>query len=116
MCINRLRSMAVSRRLTNKNGLGINHGFLLHDLLLRAKRRASLSLDDGRPRPNLGLDLASGRALWPPLSRPLGQVLMNEGAELMRTSPKTVRIGSDTARAIGRDPPEFQVPIIQNRL
>jgi hypothetical protein len=27
-------------------------------LLLRAKRRASFALDDGRPRFNLGLDLA----------------------------------------------------------
>src|SRR5438093_10135658 len=51
--------------------------FLLDILALRANRRASLSLDDGRPRFNFGLDVAKrSRSLATALKTPWVSSLM----------------------------------------
>ena len=55
----RLRSDRVRWRVTNKKR-SWNKSRIVScmDVLLRAKRRATFSLDDGRPRFNFGLDVA----------------------------------------------------------
>src|SRR5882672_6614872 len=119
MCRNRLRSAWVNRRLTNKNrSRNTSLIFCCIALLFRAKRRASLSWDDGRPRPNLGLDLAKRALFRHRCQDPLRQFLEDmEGTKLMGHFSKNLadRFGIER-RAIGRDPLEDKGAIRQRRL
>ena len=87
----RLRSDGVRRRLTNKKRPS-NKSLIFScmDLLLRAKRRAAFSLDDGRPRFNLGLAVAKrlrsdGHGTEDPFDQFRDDM---EGAKLMGHLPK----------------------------
>src|SRR6266446_334045 len=66
------------------------------EVLLRAKRRAAFSVDDGRPRFNFGLDVAKRlRAEATALKIPLVSSLITwKGHSWWGTAPKTVRIGA----------------------
>src|SRR5947208_11495457 len=75
---NRLRSDGVRWRWTNKKR-SWNKSLIFCWIywLLRANRRASLSLDDGRPRFNFGLDVAKrSRSLATALKTPWVSSLM----------------------------------------
>src|SRR5437899_6224404 len=118
MCRNCLRSLGFRRRLTNKKrSWNTSLIFSCICLLWRAKRRAAFSVDDGRPRFNLGVDLVK-RALFGHCSQdPLRQLLEDmEGTNLMRhlAKDRADRLGRER-RTIRRDALECQVTILQGR-